>query len=694
MEHPSKLEKNFDLLMTVLFSLFLLSLTNSIFVNQLGYFGALFILLVKFLITKKNPFSKSGLEYPFLFFIAAMILSTLFSADSPSSFENLLKRLLLIPVLYTTLSYCSDERRIKFTAKFFLVFAVISIIIYVIFAVEHFISDLYGIQQSGPGLFHYPITTSEIISFIVVIFFAFLLNEKGSWKKRLFYFSLFALSSVALIATYKRTGWIGAFAGIIYVIILNRRYLYLGILLILIILAFIFDAQSSYILVVDINKPDSEKIIIPTEGRAQSILPEDRYKNSFLLSDYQNGLILYSDLNPKAKIPFPSPVNDVIFVNDSLFLTYLSDTRFVLCKSLNGSSDGDYDQIKKIREFVSPGYTVDYKYFNNSLYILDKDSGLTVFENVSGKTVLRRNPLLAGFMQFYTDSSKIIMLSPGEFIDIRFADSVSVKIKSQTDFIFYKDSILFLSGSSGLRSYTIKDYSLMPVDSSNIISNIRFASFNSNYLFFSDPAGKVFIMERNNGGLLKIFRSFQSETPVNSLAANDSYVFLTSQKQSRLRSIFDPYNISNSTRIQLWSAGLKILADHPLFGVGDIDLARLYIEYKNYYDKEIQGHLHNNFFHILAIFGIIGFLAFLYLLCRIITINYRIYRLQTNSGFLSSLSLGLNGAFIAFLFSGLTEWNFGDHEIITMVWFLIGLNIAILNLSKLELSDKANNRIS
>lgn len=687
MDYLVKLDKHFDLIITILFSLFLLSLTNSIFVNQLGYFGALFIILIKFLLTKKNHFSKSGLEYPFLFFIVAMIFSTVFSLDIPSSFENLLKRLLLIPVLYTTLYFCSNEKRIKYAVNFFLFFAVVSIIIYVIFAVHHFISDLYGIQQSGPGLFHYPITTSEIISFVVVIFFAFLLNDNGSWKKRLLYLTLFSLASVALIATYKRTGWIGAFAGIIYIIILNRKYLYLGLLFILIILAFVFDTHSSNIIVVDINKPDSEKQIILTEGRAQSILPLNRYKNQFLLSDYQNGLISYSDLKPTGKISFPSPVNDVIRVNDSLFLTYLSDTRFVLCKTENRFSIDNMGQIKKIREFVSPGYTVDYKYFNTSLYVLDKDSGLTLFD-INGRTTMQRKLRSDKFRQFFVDSNKTIFLSPGEFIAIISVNGDFTKILTKADVFFCYDNIVFLSNSSGFRSYTIRDNSLIPVDSSETIRNVRFASVNNNYLFFSDQVGNVFQIERNSGGFLNVNRRFETGTPVNSIASNDSYVFLTSQKQSRLRSIFDPYNSSNATRIQLWTAGLKIFADHPLFGVGDIDLARLYIQYKNYYDKEIQGHLHNNFFHILAVFGITGFITFLYLFYRIILINYRIYRQHENTTFFSSLSLGINGAFVAFLFSGLTEWNFGDHEIITMVWFLIGLNIAIQNSSKQRLSDK------
>jgi hypothetical protein len=42
--------------------------------------------------------------------------------------------------------------------------------------------------------------------------------------------------------------------------------------------------------------------------------------------------------------------------------------------------------------------------------------------------------------------------------------------------------------------------------------------------------------------------------------------------------------------------------------------------------------------------------------------------------FASSFSLGVIGSFIAFLVAGLTEMNFGDHEIITMVWFMVGMN--------------------
>jgi hypothetical protein len=52
--------------------------------------------------------------------------------------------------------------------------------------------------------------------------------------------------------------------------------------------------------------------------------------------------------------------------------------------------------------------------------------------------------------------------------------------------------------------------------------------------------------------------------------------------------------------------------------------------------------------------------------------------------FASSYSLGALGAFCAFLISGLTELNIWDHEIITLVYFTFGLNIALYNQFKAD----------
>ncbi len=77
--------------------------------------------------------------------------------------------------------------------------------------------------------------------------------------------------------------------------------------------------------------------------------------------------------------------------------------------------------------------------------------------------------------------------------------------------------------------------------------------------------------------------------------------------RNRFRSIIDPTEPSNISRFTLWSNAMKIFADYPIFGVGDIGIEHIYSRYKNEYDKEVYGHLHNNYIHLLVILGLFWF---------------------------------------------------------------------------------------
>jgi O-antigen ligase len=134
--------------------------------------------------------------------------------------------------------------------------------------------------------------------------------------------------------------------------------------------------------------------------------------------------------------------------------------------------------------------------------------------------------------------------------------------------------------------------------------------------------------------------------------------------------------------------------DHPLFGVGDIDLAKYYVKYKRPYDKEIHGHLHNNYVHFLATLGLFGFLSLMYLFFKIFKKLSGIYSATKGKPFIASYSLGAIAAFASILVSGLSEQNFWDQEITTLIYFTIGLNIALFIQYKKEselLKEEINN---
>ena len=144
----------------------------------------------------------------------------------------------------------------------------------------------------------------------------------------------------------------------------------------------------------------------------------------------------------------------------------------------------------------------------------------------------------------------------------------------------------------------------------------------------------------------------------------------------RALSIVDPNDPTVASRLTMWSTGLRIFADYPIFGIGDTDVHELYARYKSSTDTEFGGHMHSNYVHLLVTLGGVGFLAVMALFSAILVTEFHIYR-QIKDGWIpASVSLGAFSVFVAFLVAGLFEWNFGDHEIMTLVWTSVGLSLA------------------
>jgi len=80
-------------------------------------------------------------------------------------------------------------------------------------------------------------------------------------------------------------------------------------------------------------------------------------------------------------------------------------------------------------------------------------------------------------------------------------------------------------------------------------------------------------------------------------------------------------------------------------------------------------------FNLAPLWPLLFFIV-LYLLIKIFIIDLKIYRTISKNSYAQSFALGTIGVFISFLISGLAEWNFGDQEIITIIWFTLGLNLA------------------
>ena len=146
---------------------------------------------------------------------------------------------------------------------------------------------------------------------------------------------------------------------------------------------------------------------------------------------------------------------------------------------------------------------------------------------------------------------------------------------------------------------------------------------------------------------------------------------------ARLQSIVDLHHPENEARLLLWSTGLKIFADHPVTGVGDIDLGALLRQYAGPGYSGQWGHLHNVAIHVLVTLGILGALAVLVLFVRIGVEEWRIYRRVKADWFAGSFALGAFAVFIGFQVNGLTEWSFGNQMVVILVWVTLGITLAL-----------------
>jgi O-antigen ligase len=144
--------------------------------------------------------------------------------------------------------------------------------------------------------------------------------------------------------------------------------------------------------------------------------------------------------------------------------------------------------------------------------------------------------------------------------------------------------------------------------------------------------------------------------------------------RDRMHSAFDPHNAVNRERTFMWDAGMRMFRDHPITGVGLQDLHAVYDRYRSPESNERAGHLHSVPVQIAATMGLVGLIAFLWLYGSLIRGSVEGLRRDLAAGGVEAgLRLGVLGALIGFLVSGLFEWNFGDEELLYFLFTIAGL---------------------
>ncbi len=665
----------------ILLIIFFGSLTNSIFVNQLGYYGALFCLLAVWYETKENPFSKNGLELALILYLAVEFISFLLSHDKGAAFHNMLKRAFLMPIIYVVSTLLTKENLKKYLITI-AAFAMVGVIIYLFISYRFFMGGEYQRAESGPSVFQYPITAAEIMTFFMLFFLAAAVQGGKLGYKRIVLFVLFFLAGLAVLATYKKTGWMGSAAGIAVIVFMQRKKLLTILYLSVLLLLFLQAKNSSRLFSFTIGKDKA----VPTASTAAGIdtkgfaLDLQRTKEFVAIADYTAGVSLYdTKLNLLQNIATPAPAGRVQFVNDTGLAVQLINTKIVLYQKQNSgfSSTG--------LEYISPGYTVDWILHDNILYVLDSDSGLSIFPKLFLPNEVTRYSYLYGFESIDINDKYLTLYSAKKGYEI-FASNDQLLEQplmqrrfsgAAPKFVRFADKKFFLIYDDSVAVYKVKDNRMYL--QKNIMLSVppQQVSIDSSVLVLFGQGGRWFRINLKDMAINEIMLPPEFKKVFSFTEMNGANIDAVITHRSPLLRILDIYHPSNYSRLAFWRAGFMMFKDHPLFGVGDIDLANLYKKYKRPEDKEIQGHLHNNFFHILATLGGLGLCAFIFLLYKLHQLYFMAYKTVTNNAFYKAIVAGAIASLTSFIISGLTEWNFGDHEIITIVWLTTGIVLAV-----------------
>ena len=163
--------------------------------------------------------------------------------------------------------------------------------------------------------------------------------------------------------------------------------------------------------------------------------------------------------------------------------------------------------------------------------------------------------------------------------------------------------------------------------------------------------------------------------------------------RARFASMLDPQNPTLLVRLTQWKIATQIIADHLFFGVGWHDLAVVTRQYAApdpnlpdaiNHDVFNIGHYHSIYFTLATSGGLFGLATFAWLM---IAVWRSLGKVMRSSMMDMNLVFACRAAMISFLVAGLFDWTFGDAEVVTLFWFIVGLGLGQNELPRAPVSS-------
>ena len=138
-------------------------------------------------------------------------------------------------------------------------------------------------------------------------------------------------------------------------------------------------------------------------------------------------------------------------------------------------------------------------------------------------------------------------------------------------------------------------------------------------------------------------------------------------------------------RTMMWEDGLRLIAQHPLFGVGMETIRNHWMEWHirafSYFHDE--SHFHNDMIQIAVERGLLALAAWVWFVVAYVILLFRlIWRVRERSRFATGAAAGLLGSFVAYQTTALVHYDLGIEPVAMLLFFYFGLAIALDRISQ------------
>jgi O-antigen ligase/polysaccharide polymerase Wzy-like membrane protein/PDZ domain-containing protein len=133
-------------------------------------------------------------------------------------------------------------------------------------------------------------------------------------------------------------------------------------------------------------------------------------------------------------------------------------------------------------------------------------------------------------------------------------------------------------------------------------------------------------------------------------------------------------------RVLMWQDGLRLVRQHPWFGVGMGTIFNHWQEWniRAYALYHVQWHFHSDFVQLAVERGLPALAAWVwFLVANLIFLVGLLRRVRTRSRFAAGVVTGVLAGFVAFLLSSLVEYTLIDETLVMLLFSFFGMAVAI-----------------